>query len=122
MSSGKRFNKQYPEDYEDITDESTIVETSPIFKFQIKYPLSNPAIFELVHKDGTGWTAFQMIKAVMKAYKAVYEEEGEDPGTVPGLLNRAKSNGKYGIWGHITDLVLEGARKDGDTWKLFVGS
>ena len=46
------------------------------------------------------------------AYKMMYEiEESRDghPGYICGLMNRADSNGVYGIWGHdLCDLVYNG--------------
>jgi hypothetical protein len=112
-----------PDDYKGMTDENKIIEKSNIIKFKITYPLTNHASFELTHEDGSSWTLKQFIEAVISSYKKIYEEEGEDPGHISGMLNRKKSHGKYGIWGHdIGDLVLEGGYKQGDTWSLAMGS
>ena len=48
------------------------------------------------------------------AYQHMYELEdedvGEETGNVPGMLNRAMSEGRFGIWGHsIGDLAYNGA-------------
>lgn len=72
------------------------------------------------------WTQQQFIEAVRTAYKRIYQEEEAavgNPGHASGLLNRAPSNGPYGIRGHdLADLVLEGASKQNDVWELMVGS
>jgi len=92
--------------------------------FKIDYPLTTPYIHQETHTDGSGWTQAQFIAAVRRAYFLVYAAEGDDPGHVPGMLNRARSHGPFGIWGHdLGDLYLEGAIKQDDgSWQLEVGS
>jgi hypothetical protein len=99
-----------------------LLQREPTLKFTITYPLTNPYEVELVHEDGTPWTRRQFIDAVLEAYKHVYASE-EDPGHIPGMLNRKTSTGRFGIWGHdISDLVFEGAEKIKDEWELHIGS
>jgi hypothetical protein len=80
----------------------------------IDYPLTNKATLELT-TDGKGLTRKQLILLISKKYHEVYDEE-EATATIKTappkdrgqLLNRNKTNGKYGIYGHdITDLDLD---------------
>ena len=76
----------------------------------ISYPVSTNYKAKL--KTGKkGMTRLQLASQICKHYRKMYAEEdssaGGDPGHIPGMLNRAQSEGKYGIWGHdIGDLVL----------------
>jgi hypothetical protein len=80
----------------------------------IDYPLTNKATFELT-TEGKGFTRKQLILLISQKYHEVYDEEEATATikTVPAdkrgqLLNRNKTNGKYGIYGHdITDLDLD---------------
>lgn len=92
-------------------DESlTTLET---LTFNITYPLTNPV--KVAIGNPGGFTRKHFIEAVYAAYKSIYDEEGNE-NVVPsgmGLLNRGRSFGPYGIWGHdLTDLYLEGAEID----------
>lgn len=54
---------------------------------------------------------------VMDAYEEVYETERQtsavEEGLIPGMYNRVRTNGKYGIWGHeLGDLLLVGMKYD----------
>lgn len=77
---------------------------------RIDYPLSKPANVPLKH-DG-GFTRKQLVHEIVAAYKRIYDEEEQTGGAPPedGMsLNRTRTNGKHGIWGHyIEDLWLEG--------------
>jgi hypothetical protein len=97
---------------------------------KITYPLSRTAIFCFdlsfggddtdadadadadTDTDNGPLTAGHLLWIYTVAYQTVYaleEEEDGDPGHISGMLNRAKSNGPFGIWGHdITDLVYNG--------------
>lgn len=102
---------------------SAVMEAMPTLRFTIEYPLTNPFHFNETHDNGLGWTEVEFADAVRRAYTQVYESE-PDPGHIPGMLNRGKSEGAYGIWGHdLGDLYLEGAvREDDGSWRLLVGS
>jgi hypothetical protein len=105
-------------------DPEEIIEPGATLRFTLTYPLTNHYTREETHANGKGWTRKQFINAVRRAYLFVYREEGAHPGYVPGMMNRAKSNGPYGICCHDRgDLFLEGAysNKDG-SWGLNVGS
>jgi hypothetical protein len=103
-----------------------IMERSVILKFVIDYPLTNPKRV-VMHRAG-GWTVNQFIDTVIKSYKKVYHDEnkaiGGDPGHIPGMLNRVRSAGPYGIWGHdLGDLILTGAYKGlNGIWRLDINS
>lgn len=80
-----------------------------IIKIEYSYPLSVKAVFEYKNKDG--FSRMDLWRCIYNGYKKIYDEEekvAEDPGTAPGLLNRALSSGPYGIWGHdIGELHIE---------------
>ena len=100
-----------------------IMEYSNVLRFTVDYPLTRPKVVECVHPENMPWTQNEFVTAVREAYQEIYASE-EDPGHIPGMLNRARSEGPYGIWGHdLNDLVLEGAERNPDgSWKLIVGS
>lgn len=77
------------------------------------YPLSVEV--KIRHTRIGGWTRRALYNVIREDYTNIYKTEeetaGGDPGHIPGMLNRAQSNGDYGIWGHdIGDLVIEGIR------------
>lgn len=47
---------------------------------------------------------------ILLKYQKLYEwEEAQESHLIPGMLNRAKTDGPFGIWGHdITDLIYNG--------------
>jgi hypothetical protein len=77
------------------------------------YPLDSPVQFEISTSEN-GFSRKQLIREISKKYKEIYKEEETSATikTVPaekreGLMNRNKTNGKYGIWGHdLGDLDL----------------
>lgn len=87
------------------------------FKCKIEYPLTTPVVFKL-EKEG-GLTLKEILEGISREYKRIYKEEDESTqlkvetvnkrsGGTSKLINRAKTNGKYGIWGHVIgDLVFE---------------
>lgn len=122
LESGANYKGKHPRaKFPIVTDE--LMEPSDTLRFTVDYPLTTPYRVELTHGDGTGWTQRQFVTAVRDTYLQIYDAE-PDPGYVHGMLNRARSEGSYGIWGHyLDDLMLEGAiRQDDGTWKLEVGS
>lgn len=99
-------------------------------KISIKfdYPLSKPVTLTFESADDMGWTEAEFLRAVRKGYRQIYREEdkavGKKTGNIPGMFNRARSEGPHGIWGHhIDDLVLEGytETKPG-VFEIYVGS
>ena len=90
------------------------------------YPLSK--LLKLNIENGKGFSRMDLFKAIYHGYKKIYNEEEAgvgDPGTWKYAMNRATSNGKYGIWNHyIEDLVIERVSYSPSkkTVELFIGS
>ena len=108
-----------------LTHLDTVVTDLAEIYIEFDYPLNNPVIIKFTN-DG-GFTVRDFAKAVHKGYTKIYAEEEAavgDPGHVPGLLNRDRSSGPYGIWGHdLRDLFLEGfTMKSPGLYELIVGS
>lgn len=84
------------------------------YTFGYHYPLSNDAKF--THILTPEATNIDVLILARKDYEDIYAAEDAavgDPGNTPGLLNRGKSEGPYGIWGHdFSDLYFEGATID----------
>ena len=83
---------------------------------RITYPLKRPALFRFnLNLNGKTLTAGHLLWIYTWAYQMVYaleEEEDGNPGDIPGMFNRATSNGPFGIWGHcIGDLDYNGSSK-----------
>jgi len=83
----------------------------------IDYPLTTPAKIELDAEHPVGFTRAELIKEIAEAYAHVYEAE-EDTATLKTIpfadrgprLNRNRTDGVYGIWGHdLADLVITAA-------------
>lgn len=86
---------------------------------KIDYPLERPICIQLRALDGkTSFTRGDLAMSIAHAYKNIYKEEEltstlpaetmneRNMGDVP-LINRARTNGCYGIWGHaLSDLDL----------------
>lgn len=86
-------------------------------KIEYDYPLSCRVIFE--HTNLAGFTRADLARLVSQDYHHIYDEEVEtsatEIGLIPGMFNRTRSNGTYGIWGHeIGDLVLRQVRQMND--------
>lgn len=97
------------------------ITTSEKIKIKFEYPFTNPVIIEFNHKGG--FKLIDFFKAIYNGYSNIYAME-DDPGLIPGMLNRARSNGPVGIWGHvIEDLFIEGIKEiDKDFFTLEIGS
>jgi hypothetical protein len=78
----------------------------------ISYPLTNKAVIRFSCNNNKIITYGMLLYLYTKAYHIVYdteEEDDKDPGHIPGLANRAISDGRFGIWGHdIGDLIYNG--------------
>ena len=120
----KEFHLHIASNRGKIKPTTALMEPSPTLQFTMTYPLTNPYHFSETHANGTGWTEIQFCEAVRRAYQHVYTVEGPDPEPTGLLLNRPKSNGQFGIWGHsLDDLCLEGAKKlSNGQWELCLGS
>ena len=98
LDHAKKHNFTFPSP---IPEGSTIV---------ITYPLSHPVVFEtkVPLKD-----SYDLMRFFCDSYNATYVLEDKttenEAGLLPGMYNRNKTSGIFGIWGHeIGDLVLEG--------------
>lgn len=84
------------------------------FMFQYTYPLSHAAHFR--HTLTPDMTGEDLLAIGRSDYEHIYQAEDEavgNPGHIPGMLNRARSAGPYGIWGHdFSDLYFEGVEID----------
>ncbi len=84
-------------------------------KILFSYPLSTEVYLEYVNEGG--FSRLDLWRCIYNGYKKIYDEEQEDAGN-PGsvserVLNRARSFGRYGIWGHyLSELWLEGIKYD----------
>ena len=79
----------------------------------IDYPLNVPFKKKFV-VNKTGMTRAKLVALIIKSYKKIYADEDKDTNTqtgfIPGMLNHATSDGRYGIWGHVmSDLMLHTA-------------
>jgi len=75
------------------------------FTFAYDYPLSKEARFE--HRVSPDMSALDILTIARADYERIYQEEDEDvgrsTGMIPGMLNRQRSDGRWGIWGHVID-------------------
>ena len=75
------------------------------FVFSYDYPLSITAYFR--HDLTRDMTGMDLLVLGRADYERIYKEEDEDVGgptpMIAGMLNRQRSNGTYGIWGHVID-------------------
>lgn len=102
----------------------------------VDYPLENPAEVT-VAVPAKGLTRRELYLAIATAYQQTYAEE-EETTSVPvetvaeraerlglggvHLINRAPTDGKHGIWGHVLDdLVLVSVDYDKNTGRAFLG-
>jgi hypothetical protein len=74
-------------------------------------------IFEEAAPNGRSFTRADLVRAVSARYHQIYAEEEATsavaPQYIPGMLNRAPTNGKYQIWGHtLSDLALRSVAYD----------
>merc|ERR1719186_2534076 len=97
-------------------DEIVVPEDKQSINVVFDYPLKKKFVFELESPRGKGFTRGELVTAIAGKYQGIYMEE-EETSDLPvetmaeryggSLLNRAETEGKYGIWGHeLGDLVL----------------
>jgi len=114
-----RYIEDHGEDDRVIDDRDEIV-------IVFDYPLAKPV--QRSFQSPGGFTRGTFASAVGKGYADIYAEEEETREASPKpqgiLMNRSKTDGVHGIWGHdLADLTLEGAYRDSDgLWHLEVGS
>lgn len=98
-----------PEEYEEKISDDAVDVKEGNYTFLYTYPLSVTAKFEHQLTPATSW--IDILLLAKADYERIYKEEEGDvgnPGHIPGMLNRASSDGPYGIWGHdFSDLFFE---------------
>jgi len=102
---------------ENIGHDDVVLKPKTKYFIEITYPLSKPCLAQFT-TGKSGLTRGKLADRICKLYRKVYSTEDDTtdtpPGMVPGMLNRNKTSGKYGIWGHcIEDLCLCSANIDG---------
>lgn len=90
---------------------STLTASPPQILFD--YPLSGDFPFPLhaPRDPALGYTYGEDIDRVLDVYDEIYETERQtstvEEGMMQGMMNRNRTDGKYGIYGHVlSDLVL----------------
>ena len=102
-----------------------IVIPYPKVSIEFDYPLKSKFRFEFQSDVSEGFTRKNIVDIICKKYQEIYDEENasltDPPSTVDermnkgGLINREKTDGPYGIWGHdLGDLYLEGIEFDSE--------
>ena len=88
-----------------LIDGDEVILDYPEYKLLIDYPLKNPDTITFTPTRPVTRKTF--LEELRKEYLRIYEEEGPAGPYVGNSLNRPKTNGKYGIWGHVIgDLVM----------------
>jgi hypothetical protein len=103
-----------------------ILKPNKVYTLIIDYPVTNKYSASFTTPK-TGLTRIQLVNLICRHYRKMYKEEEKDvngpTGNIPGMFNRATSNGRYGIWGHdIGDLTLHSAYIKGNIITLGVDS
>lgn len=93
-------------------DADETVLTKGTYTLVIDYPLTSTYKQKFTTK---GMTRRGLVNLIVKAYHKIYDAEDKDVGKktghIEGMLNRATSAGRYGIWGHdLGDLMLATAQ------------
>src|ERR1039457_396291 len=102
--------------WENNSFSNSVLKANTEYTLRVDYPLGNP--YEEKFQTGkVGMSKEALINKICTTYKAIYQEEaatsGVKVGTLPGMYNRNKTNGKYGICNHvIEDLCLVSASID----------
>lgn len=115
--------KQYQKEIKDSPPDEVILLPNQEYELKISYPLTYPFITKL-KSNVKGLTRRDVVNFVVKCYKQIYKKEDERTnvkvGKIPGMYNRNRTDGKYGIWGHdLSDLILCSLQINGN--KLTVG-
>jgi hypothetical protein len=107
--------------------ERMIVDTDDSIFISFEYPLTQE--LDMMFTGKKPWRLEDLIDSVCEGYVKIYDEEDETR-TLPAqspldsiLVNRPKTDGKHGIWGHdLNDLYIEGMHKEDGIWHLDIGS
>lgn len=125
--------KNFEESLADLKNSSETVIDNKNIQVYIDYPVSNPKIVNIAAPNGNNFTKIDLIRSICEFYHKMYQEE-RDTSTLKEekacernpncrLMNRAYTDGIWGIWGHdIDDLMLHTISKDKDVWFLGIDS
>ena len=99
------------EDLANMVDAEQVVIPRASIRVAISYPLQEEHVFTLNSNDSAGFWRGELALKIAQLYQQIYAEEdrssAEPAGTIPGLFNRNRTEGTYGIWGHgLGDLDL----------------
>lgn len=131
LFSCMRHVESYDKDEPDRRDVSPdrLLQIGPLglaageYTFAYDYPLSKVATY--IHAITAETTAQELLQFAADDYKRIYEEEDSvcgPTGNIPGMLNRDRSQGPHGIWGHsIGDLWFEYVSIDRETKRIEFG-
>ena len=92
-----------------MRDNDDLVIEAPSIEATIDYPLRAPITRQL-NCEG-GFTREQLCSRIAEVYQDIFREEQQTSsipeGTVGNIImNRAKTDGTYGIWGHFLDDLM----------------
>lgn len=112
------------DDPEEVFGKDEIITHAKKVTVIFSYPLSGEFKFEFKNSQGK-ITRREFALFIQSTYRRIYHEETSGQvENIVGMLNRQRTDGPYGIWGHhIGDLVIEGVRHTGDNvYTLIIGS
>jgi hypothetical protein len=90
---------------------------------KIDYPLTNPDFLEIEAEHTFGGILWEIANRYKEIYAGEEKTATEVESPNPQLINRGRSNGNYGIWGHdLEDLYFERLQIVGNDISIFVGS
>jgi hypothetical protein len=99
---------------EDVISSEPVGFQKGVYTFVFDYPLSREAHF--MHQLTPDMTWIDLLLLAKQDYEEIYRREDEaagPTGNIPGMLNRASSDGPFGIWGHVmSDLYFESVEVD----------
>lgn len=93
----------------------------------LDYPLDDEYSFKIYPEDASkGFSRGHLLKEIKRTYDRLYVEEEETSSrpveNIPGMLNRATTDGNYGVWGHaLDDLVLHRISYDAEKNEIWLG-
>lgn len=107
---------------------ASIISTKGLPCIIVDYPVNDDFYFDMHSPQDTlvGVTVGELIDRVIEIYDEIYTTEEAtstiEPGVVPGMLNRNRTNGKYGVWGHVlSDLFFASADYDAAENRIDLG-
>ena len=87
-----------------------LVIAAPSIEATIDYPLRAPITRQL-NCEG-GFTREQLCSRIAEVYQDIFREEQQTSSSIPEgtagkiCMNRAETDGRYGIWGHFLDDLM----------------